>query len=152
SVVVTSMLLIGILMAVAVFRSLLPVTAAIMLVPITGVFFVLDNRHMRQWKTSILILFVKDQLNIPAFSEFVSATPIIPQSTVHAMIESLGEPGMISLSNSILDEKFNHALETVNIIARKQQLRTILGAVALTGALTSISLLGFVGYRSALIV
>jgi len=76
-------------LAAAILRSWAPLSALILAVPVSGTFFVLDDREVRRWRRLILGLRDARALDVDAFVESISAHSIVPQQTLQGMLALL---------------------------------------------------------------
>jgi hypothetical protein len=76
-------------LAAAVFRSWGPLSAVILIAPVSGAFCAFDNRRVRNWRRQILELHAAHDLDLTGFAKAISAHPMVPRRTIEGMLASL---------------------------------------------------------------
>jgi hypothetical protein len=70
-------------------RRLAPLSGPLFLLPICGLFFVLDAKLLDDWRFHLLEAWVKKDIDFLAFCEAVNAVPKLPKETLASMLATL---------------------------------------------------------------
>jgi hypothetical protein len=70
-------------------RSIVPLAALCLLVPLCGVFFLLDARLLDEWRCRVLEAWVTRDIDLEPFRGAVSAAPALPNETLQSMLATL---------------------------------------------------------------
>lgn len=73
--------------------ALLPLAGFFFLLPVCGLYFVLDSRFLNHWRSQLLKSWAKREIDFRAFSDAVSAIPKLPKGTVQGMLATLPSLG-----------------------------------------------------------
>jgi hypothetical protein len=137
---VVAVVTIGVLsgLAAAAFRSWFPLSAVILVVPVSGTFCVLDGRLVRGWRRRILELRSAQDLDLTAFVKTISAHPMVPQQTFQGMLVSLPATSVGGRLASSSEQR-TVIVGGVEVSEQRQEVRSIVGTAALTGLLTCLA-------------
>jgi hypothetical protein len=91
-VAVVALTLISILWA-AVTRTIWPLASLLFVLPVCGLFFLLDARHLDAWRSQLLDAWIKKEIDFRALHEAVTAVPMLPKGTVRGMLSTLPTAG-----------------------------------------------------------
>jgi hypothetical protein len=134
-VVCVSVVVIGSAVVAAIFRSVIPLIAFSMLVPLVGLYFVLDNRSTRLWGKHLLELWSEGKVDLGAFSAAMGAYPFVPRGTLEGMLSALPIESAEKRPSSVSEERRKALLEQFGLQTRRQERRTVLATLGLLGML-----------------
>jgi hypothetical protein len=113
-----------------------PVIAMLFLLPISGLFLVLDGRQVRCWQANILQLWQFRGLKIEEFETVILSLGNVPRHTVEAMLAILpkeNEQGEWS------DEQKQTVSDSLLLAARSEERRILLAFFGLAAASASLA-------------
>ena len=84
-------------------RGLWPLTGLVAIVPLSGLFLWLDTKKVGDWRSSILQMWARRDIELVAFEQAVRADPGLPEMTLDGMLNLLGtsQSGTVDLSPSV---------------------------------------------------
>lgn len=74
-------------------RSPEPLIGIIILLPLCGLFFVIDNYELDAWRAELLEGWIMQSLDLAAFSAAIRANPLLPKGTTEGMLATLPSVG-----------------------------------------------------------
>ena len=102
NLVVTVVLVVGVCIVwAAVTWNLAPVAAFSLLLPVCGTFFLLDARLLNDWRSRLAGGWVRGDIALRSFLGAVSASPVLPKTTLMGMLSTLPSEGLPSSENHI---------------------------------------------------
>lgn len=69
--------------------TLAPVAGLLFIFPVCGLFFFLDSIQLNKWRSTLLISWIREELDFWAFRDVIRVNPHLPKLTVQGMIETL---------------------------------------------------------------
>src|SRR5690349_2787902 len=82
-------------------RSVLPLLAILLLVPICGLFLGADHRALNDWRSALLEAWSRRDLDFTAFRDAIRAHPALPPDTAEAMLATLPIVGDLAAEHRI---------------------------------------------------
>jgi hypothetical protein len=75
--------------AAVVAQTLWPLTGFLVLIPICGFYFFLDNKLLNEWRSQLMESWVKEDLIFRYFYDAINAVPTLPKETLRDMLVTL---------------------------------------------------------------
>lgn len=67
-----------------------PLTGLLALVPVCGLFLWFDTKRLAEWRSAILAMWARRDIDLLAFGHAMRANPNLPESTLNSMLSLLG--------------------------------------------------------------
>ena len=71
-------------------RLVWPLASLLFLVPVCGLFLWFDTRRVSEWRSAILAMWARRDIDLLAFGHAMRANPNLPESTLNSMLSLLG--------------------------------------------------------------
>jgi hypothetical protein len=122
-------------LAAAISRSWIPLIGLVLVIPVTGLFHLLDGRHVRLWRREIVELTAASALDLARFTKALSSMRMVPQQTVQGMLASLSKPHTEGWNHLPPGDMPSAYLSRVEKLERRREFQALAGSLALAGAL-----------------
>jgi hypothetical protein len=119
-----------------------PLAGLLLLLPVGGLFFVLDAKLLNDWRSRLLDAWVKKEIELRGFCDAVSAIPTLPKESLQNMLASLPSVGDLprELSSSTREAiaalmRMMHACESDATALKASAFAIVTGSLITAGIL-----------------
>jgi hypothetical protein len=130
-----SFILLASLVSAIVIRRAAPLFGILLLVPLSGTYFVVDSRFTRRWTRQVAELWAQRKLDLETFATAIRAHPLLPRGAVDGMLMGLPRASHETPLAFLSDHDRKALIDRLEQEANRQERRTMLATAALLSAL-----------------
>ncbi|MBA2669753.1 MAG: hypothetical protein H0U67_05220 [Gemmatimonadetes bacterium] len=111
-------------------RSLLPLAAVSVLLPLCAAFLVADERLLARWRAEVLAAWTRRDIDLAALRAAVRAHPTLPKETTEGMLMTLPSVGELTAEQALMTPTREALAATIRAGHREHADSLLLGALA----------------------